>query len=573
MDRSSDVEASAEMSLLREKIEWQTRHVEKWKKPEEVLLFETIRSIDNVFCQELFYPKNKERPIPAIEAFFMGWGVNHALNVMVPDSLYGKPFSLLESVKNHQTIADNLLMQCGFLNRAEVLSGWVSEGLVSARLNRLAIPTSAGTRDVIVMRTADESLHREVIAIKNNRWMSSAVSSGDQPWEMKLAKRHKELLQQLKKRVRRYCGWGIAYTTSREIDDYFLEWGQVYLRRMWGSDLVGPEDKFNGNEFRLYLGVLAALSGRAQKHLCYASILKAKHPELDIRNLLTIHSPREQFLVGLAGHLDADLKQVEDLMQCMVLEPENKSAHLVSSDNAYAPVIRASKDNYILPMYGLEINPFFFLLRDLQWRYAGDWDRASNNREGRWIKDLETIFSDPEWKTVSRAVKLKDGNRIITDIDFIAFDTAHNELLLFQLKWQQPFGMDNRLRRSLGKNLTTEGSRWVSAVLEWLKKFGTSELAKRAGFDCSAGTKIRLFVIGRYNAYFSGYQGNDKRASWCDWNHFLRIKTKNKGCLVDTLIELIDKDNQSMHQSFQQESYMMPLDDLAIILNPTSEPT
>jgi hypothetical protein len=44
--------------------------------------------------------------------------------------------------------------------------------------------------------------------------------------------------------------WGIQYSSTKEIDDYFLEWGQVYLRRMWSQDLLGPEDRIGGAEFR-----------------------------------------------------------------------------------------------------------------------------------------------------------------------------------------------------------------------------------------------------------------------------------------------------------------------------------
>jgi hypothetical protein len=124
-------------------------------------------------------------------------------------------------------------------------------------------------------------------------------------------------------------GWGMAYSTTSDLDQYFLEWGQLYLRRMWSQDLIGLEEKIGGSQFNEYLGVLAALSGRSQKHLCYAMILKNRHPELDIRNLLTTFAPYDEFLTSLARFLDADTLHVQRLLASLMLEPVNKAFHAI----------------------------------------------------------------------------------------------------------------------------------------------------------------------------------------------------------------------------------------------------
>lgn len=557
---------------LRAAADRQKATIESWRRPIEPCLFETARAIDNVFCSELFYNKNDEDIIDSCEKSIMGWGVNRALDLMIPDELYSAPFRLFESIEGNQKRADNLLFHCGALNRAELYSGWLDDGLVSARLDTPQKQLSSGIRNILVLKTKSSSLYDETIASKNLKWVSSLISDGDQPWEASLKIRFDSLLPELKRRVRRLGQWGIAYTTSDEVDRFFLECGQVYLRRIWSSDLVGLDDKFNGEEFRAYLGVLAAISGRSQKQLCYASILKSEYPNLDIRNLLTSYCPCDEFYSGLAGHLDADVNQVEKLMKCMVLGPENKRQHLTSGDMAFAPIIRATKESFILPMYGLEINPFFFLLRDLQGRYKDDWFQASNNREKRWIDDLKTIFQDKKWVTVGRSVNLKDDGRVVTDVDFLAYDLDQNELSVFQLKWQQPFGMDNRTRRSMGKNFIAEGNRWTDSVLRWLEKYGVNELAYRAGIKCQPGAGVQLFVIGRYNAFFSGYDGRDGRAAWCDWNHFMKQRLTHRKMPIRKFVETLDSENQSLRRASAGESYMFPVDDLAIILNPSSEP-
>lgn len=43
------------LSLLGRKIEDQRRYLEQWRQPTEPLLFQTIRTIDNLFCEELFF--------------------------------------------------------------------------------------------------------------------------------------------------------------------------------------------------------------------------------------------------------------------------------------------------------------------------------------------------------------------------------------------------------------------------------------------------------------------------------------------------------------------------------------
>src|SRR5690606_20286439 len=125
-----------------------------------------------------------------------------------------------------------------------------------------------------------------------------------------------------------------------------------------------------------------------------------------------------------------------------------------------------------------DINPFLFLLTDLRYRHEADWFRAANNRERRWIDELEGLFPRPRWRTHGRNLRLQEAGKVLTDIDFAAYDPSANQLGVFQLKWQQPVGMDNRARRSAGKNLLEEGNRWVSKVLSWLSKHGVIELMR-----------------------------------------------------------------------------------------------
>ena len=401
--------------------------------------------------------------------------MNKALSLMIPNELQGRPFQLFPSTRSVQVQADEFLLQCGVLQRAETLHGWLRDGLLSARLNKLAAPLPSGIDTVLVLKSNHPSLFSEVVSRTHRSWLSDLTMEHDGAWEREIGKRHAVIEPELEKCVRRLGDWGISYTTTREIDDHFLECGQIYLRRMWSQDLLGTDDIIGGEPFGHYLGVLAAVAGRAEKHLCFASILKRRHPELSLRNILTTFASCTDFITGLASHLDADSLQVQKLLSPLTLGPDNLQVHTASAEIAWAPIIHSSTYHYILPLYGMDTNPFLFLLNDLRAKYSKEWFSAANNREKRWLGELNYIFSGDRW-VIKNGLKLRDAQTTVTDLDYIAYDKVNNELAIFQLKWQHPVGMDNRARRSAGQNLLSQGNDWVQRVTSWLDKFGAEEL-------------------------------------------------------------------------------------------------
>jgi len=560
------------IAILDEKIEEQTKHVEHWRQPVEPLLLETVRAIDTLFMEEHFYPAKSPERMPASQYSMSTWGVNKALSLTLPRALSGGPFRLFTSTFTTGEQANELLFQCGVLQRAETLRDWLREGLLTARIDRLPENTATGIDTVLVLKSNHPSMFSEVVSRSHRRWVSDLTVAHDGAWEGEMQERHAALQPELEASVRLLGDWGISYTTMPEIDNHFLECGQLYLRRMWSQDLLGTDDKIGGEPFGHYLGLLAALAGRGEKHLCFTSILKRRHPHLNLKNLLTTFSPCDEFVVGLAAHMDAETLQIKKLLSCLTLGPANLEVHTAVPEPAWTPIVRSSHDHYILPLYGLEINPFLFLLTELQARYPAEWDRAANNREKRWHLDLAHIFGDAKWVTSDRNTKLRDGGRTITDLDYVAFDQEANELAIFQLKWQHPVGMGGRARRSAGKNLLSQGNDWIEKVLAWLERYGVAELSQRIGISFHTDVKVELFVIGRYNAHFTGFSDGDQRATWADWNHLMRARLENPRASVCELAQLLRNEVQTISASFEGESYIVPLGNVAIILNPATEP-
>jgi len=573
IDRNAQIMSSLELDVLDQSIAKQFDFVEAWRRPKETLLFETLRAIDFVFCRELFPEQaplkgENEKRYHSLQSS----GVNKALDRMVPDEFSSEPFVLFPTRPATQDKADDFLFHCGILENAELLRGWLAQDLVSARIDVLDGRVPSHVKRIMILKSIDPSLYAEMVAHVHRRWMSETTRTMDRALEEELEQRHLEILPELDKRVTVMGDWGMSYTSSPEIDRYFDEWAKLYLRRMWGHDLVGLEEKLGGNQFNEYLGLLVALSGRSQKHLCFAGLLKHRHRQLDLRNLLTTFAPYDEVLRGLSAHLGADRLQIQQLLSSLTLEPSNKKAHLQSTEMAYAPVVRSNQYYCLLPMYGLEINPFLFLLKDLKEKYPRDWFTVANNREKRWRKELADVFQAPRWRTAPDTLQLRHERRTVTDIDFLVYDGEHDELGLFQLKWQQPVALYGRAHRSAATNLVSEANQWIASVAKWLDTYGVGTLLSQAGITTERAPRIHFFVLARYNAHFSGKRPVDKKATWADWPHFVRTLAETGGASLSAIRDRLRAEAARIHTEFGAESYFLPLDDMVVLFNPSGEP-
>lgn len=551
------------LGLLDRSIRQQRSLVDRWNQPKSPLLFELVRALDNLFVGDMMEPPSIDLSETAARSI-RSFGANAALAMMVPDELHLENFTLFPSRPQIQRQADNFLFHCGILQRALKCRHELFHGLLNPTLRNFKNQRDKAIGILLELHPKSAEYKSEHIAYRSREWLQDLQYEADRPMEEALEKEHYAVLPELVKNVQKYQDWGIAYQTSREIDDYFLEWGRLYLRRMWGQDLIGLDDRIGPSQYNEYLGVLVGLAGRAQKHLCYASILSRRHPELDHRNLLTTFAPYHEFLYSLAKHLDADQIQVQQICESLTLSPFNKITHTASGDTAWAPLVRSSQSHIILPLFGLEHSPFRFLLRDLKAKYASDWFSAANRRESRWQSELKDVFSSRRWRVVARGVNLKHDGRVLTDIDFLAFDEQKNAALLFQLKWQDPVGLDDKAKFSAARNFEREGNRWVEATSRWLETYGSKELGARTETRLNSETSIQLIVIGRYTGPLLSTGGLDQRACWTDWATFLQSVSSGSLMSLDQLCQDLNRRQQAVADPFFDESYAFPIGKLTV---------
>lgn len=551
----------------------QKDYLRAYEKPSEPVLYETLRTFDDLFCRDLMEP---DRQVPENERRFRSlstWGVDHALRRIVPRTPAVGPFRNFPSREPIQAQADDFVFNCGVLCLSERFESWLRDGVLSAELRPYPNSRQDRLKDILILRSSAVSCSDEEIGMAGLRWASDLRVREDQRKEQALEDRHRELEPELHRRVQLAGDWVLSYSSTREIDDYFLDWGRLYLRRIFSQDMIGPDDVIGGRPFSRYVEVLAALSGRAQKHIAYAAIVRARHRSVHIRNLLTTYCPRQDFVNSLAQFLDSDRDEIAEILKSFTLNGENVDVHTAGASTTWAPLVQATAETLILPIYGLDINPFLFLLTDLRHRYEADWFTLANNREGRWIAEIGELFAEHGWYTYVRNLRLREGGKDVTDIDFAAYDQASNQLALFQLKWQHPVGMDNRGRRSAGKNLVEESNRWVETVNSWLRRNGVEALMQRLGFRNDVPSTVQLFVLGRYHAHLTGFDRRDDRAVWSDWAHFRRARLELGG--TATPAQLADHLRASLDQVRSSKtgmSLMFPVGDLALLVHPTSVP-
>lgn len=533
-----------------------------YERPSEVLTFETLRAIDYAFCRELI-PELKEldesgQRMESIRKY----SINAALKRVLPSQLKADAPRVFASNAATAAQTDEFLWRMGCLTVAEKQLTLLRSGALKGEVDKRKLKGMT----LLVLSIQDNTAYREQVGFHGLNWLSDMTVAEDRPKEAALELRHMEVLPRLTDYLRG--------SPSPEdlpfdgVDDYFKEWAVLYLRRMSFRDMLADDDRFGGRAYSTYVAVLEALSAMSQQRLCYAGLLNADDPRIGVRNLLTGGALHKELVEGVANFLDASRQEVSELLDHLTLSPANARDHLERGAQALAPAVRTSQHLVALPMYGLELNPFLFLWAELRRRYEKDWFDAANRRESRWVAELRAQFPTSHWHCLD-GVKLKLDGKTITDIDFVAYDTRCSSVILFQLKWQQPFVGDDKVRRNNASSLVDDSNKWIADVVGWMDAAGVNGLKERLSIKTDATLSIHLAVLGRYHAHFTSANGHDSRAVWCDWGNFLRERTRRPSDSADEFVALLGKSVERVTAEVEPESFFIPLGDILMLVNPT----
>ncbi|WP_422097107.1 hypothetical protein [Variovorax sp.] len=550
------------VELLRDAIEDERYVLSGYERPSEALTFETLRALDYAFCRvlipELKDLNNSERQMESIRKY----SINAALKRVLPSELKADAPRLFASNDKTAAQTDEFLWRMGCLTMAEKQLTLLRSGALVGKIDERKIKGMT----LLVLSIQDDTAYREQVGFQGLNWLSERTMADDRPREAALELRHMQVLPRLASYLR--SNRSSEDPPFDDVDDYFHEWAILYLRRMSFRDMLADDDRFGTHAYSKYVAVLEALSAISQQRLCEAGLLNAGDPGIGIRNLLTGGALHEELIEGIANFLDASRYEVSELLDHLTLSPQNAKNHLDRGTQVFAPVVRTSQQLVALPMYGLELNPFVFLWTELRRRYEKDWFDAANRREVRWVAELRGQFSAPHWRCFD-GVELKRNGKIITDIDFAAYDASCNGIILFQLKWQQPLVGDDKVRRNNASSLVADCNKWIADIMGWIEVVGVDGLKTRLSIKTDAAlSSIHLVVLGRYHAHFTAAKGHDSRAIWCDWGNFLRQRADQLNGSADEFAASLRKSVDQVTSEVEPESFFLPLGQVMLLVNP-----
>jgi hypothetical protein len=266
--------------------------------------------------------------------------------------------------------------------------------------------------------------------------------------------------------------------------------------------------------------------GLALRHLDLVDIVIRRSPSLAARSLLTLAGPIDGLAMRVARHLGVELREARQALDCLTLTP----AAAISYGAWPAPpppLVQVARDKVAWSVAGTLAAPLEFLLTQLRARYRPEWDRAVNSREERFRAEIYRLFSTPapdRFVTAGRPVRIRDAGRVRTDVDALVYDRQTGDLALFQLKWQDALGFSSTRLASGRRNFVSETAEWVSRVGEWLRARTLQEAARTLGLsgaDAKRVAGVRLFVLGRNFAHFSGAEPEETSIAWATWPQFL----------------------------------------------------
>lgn len=373
-------------------------------------------------------------------------------------------------------------------------------------------------------------------------------------------KRELSIKRHMNNKVRVFNKKYITYTTNKKIDDYYRLLASKFTKNFYGKRTFDPEAKFNGIAFYKYVESIELLTSIALKHFDYCMLLIKKNPNIKWFDILTVNKSIsdevETLMIGLNIEHDEARKIIEsliftrsDLDKCI-----NKKA---------VPPIFIRLTSNMLARSTLSLisgSSYMYLLTQLQSRFPEDWSREQPKLEIVFRKEICDLFSlRKKCICLDFNINLNMNKRRITDVDTVIIDNLSNTILLFQLKWQEPFGQSISERESKKRNFLNTSEKWLIDVKKWL--LNSTDKEKADAFRVKPSLmqkdwKFKFFIIGRYFSRFSYKTYRDETTTWCNWYRFKAIAEKidiNILNFFDELSYQIDKSYENQQKNLKTE--------------------
>jgi hypothetical protein len=410
---------------------------------------------------------------------------------------------------------DNYLVECGQLAWAHRLASLERYGLskVTMKGSHMRIEVAPGEL---------ESADRDALIWLAARTLDDSGVQGG----IGLAKGQ---LKRLRRRLDKKSGtdmggWFIRYSG----DDDLLERSRRRVRELepwwWEAEALPDAAVIGGRTFRAWKDACCAAAAAVLHHLEFATRLKATHPHVDLRNLLTMFLRRDD-AVRVWEERGVDPGSAEAIVQAMTLDHSSASGSVEHHETPFPFYVDMGREFVLAPSMSALLNPFVGVVRHLRSHYRADWDRAVDSREPEFRADIAGLFKAPRFDVLPSGTPLRrpDGT-MLTDVDAVVRDRVTGTVCLIQLKWHDIFGHSLRERESRKQNLLA-ANRWVERVCAWIDGRSSAEISAAIGLAPSEGRQAAcpvILVLARYAARFSGPGTYDRRSAWLSWPELVR---------------------------------------------------
>lgn len=354
-----------------------------------------------------------------------------------------------------------------------------------------------------------------------------------------IAQNRNAVIEQMRTFVYPWKQHFIGYDTNEIIDTYYYKIAELYAERVFHFECFEGNAEFGGISYNIYRKCALFIISFALKHIDYSLLLLQKCNHIKLVNVLTINRDIDEMIDVFCSACKISFDDAKQVLDCFTLTYDKYDYHRKNMDYLIMPYVTVSKTQVIFSIVGVLSGIYAFLSSELARKFPKDWSKNINERENQFRKDIFKLFDDKLYIKIDRNMPLQHNGKILTDIDACIIEKATNQIVFFQMKWQEQYGHNLGRRQSRMRNFLNETNKWINDMTAWLSMVDKRKLASMLGLkekQIDVGN-IKLFIVGKYSVYFSGNEKLDNRAEWALWLQLQRLY--NEDCTIFRSLKLL----------------------------------
>lgn len=324
----------------------------------------------------------------------------------------------------------------------------------------------------------------------------------------------------------------IGYNAHPDLDDYFFGLAYSDFEDHEAFDTFHHKLTFGGIQYQNYILCLIYMLSVSLKHEKFCEALLQKHNNIRLRDIITVSGGKREFIETIKHAVNyygpsfdwftpINADEAEAIYNVLSIRRGNRD--LLERGFMSVPYLIEFSDTAIIKsIAGAQLDPSEFLLESLRYNFSTDYDRNQKTREDAMQKAIERLLrqSFPSLR-ILKNINIRQGNRTVTDIDFVAIEELSRTAILFQLKHQDHYGGDIRKRSNRARRLKEETEKWLRHVNNWL--YNTSRSEVYASLQLKKNAQIDYFyivAISKNFAHFLSPLASNQNFAYANWVQF-----------------------------------------------------